>query len=168
MTKEEIFLLRDLAEQTLVQFKERVTRDNKYDISCEMVAQSNSHGGYIVVGINDKTGIMNPLSYQEVQETTNLLGSIATDSVLPSILIDTETVAVEGGNLVVATVCEGMNKPYHDSKGIVWVKQSSDKRRVFDNSVLAEMMSQCGTFAPDEAAVNDFSIKDMDEGVLAR
>ena len=168
MTKEEIFQLRDSAEQTLVQFKERVTRENKYDISCEMVAQSNSHGGHIVVGINDKTGIMNPLSYQEVQETTNLLGSIATDSVLPSILIDTETVSVEGGNLVVATVHEGMNKPYHDSKGIVWVKQSSDKRRVFDNSVLAEMMSQCGTFAPDEAAVNDFTIKDMDEGVLKK
>lgn len=63
MTKEEIFQLRDSAEQTLVQFKERVTRENKYDISCEMVAQSNSHGGHIVVGINDKTGIMNPLSY---------------------------------------------------------------------------------------------------------
>ncbi len=168
MTKEDVFKLRDNAEQTRVQFKARVTRDNKYDVGCEMVALSNSHGGHIVVGIDDKTGVMIPLSFQEVQETTNLLGSIASDSVLPQILIDTETVAVESGNLVVATVKEGLNKPYHDSKGIVWVKQSSDKRRVFDNSELAEMMGQCGTFAPDEAAVNYFTIKDMDEHVVKK
>ena len=168
MTKEEIFRLRDSAEQTRVQFKERVTRDNRYDVSCEMVAQSNFHGGYIVVGLDDKTGRVNPLSYQEVQETTNLLGSIASDSVLPSILIDTETVAVEGGSLVVATVKEGLNKPYHDGKGIVWVKQSSDKRRVFDNAELAEMMSQSGTFAPDETAVKDFTLKDLDEQVVKK
>jgi hypothetical protein len=37
MTKEDIMSLKDTAEQTLMQFKERVTRDNKYDVSCEMV-----------------------------------------------------------------------------------------------------------------------------------
>ena len=40
MTKEDILRLRDTAEQTRAQFKERVTRDNKYDVSCEMVASS--------------------------------------------------------------------------------------------------------------------------------
>ena len=57
MTKEDILQLKDSAEQTRVQFKERVTRDNKYDVSYEMVAQSNSHGGYVVVGIDDKTNL---------------------------------------------------------------------------------------------------------------
>lgn len=103
-----------------------------------------------------------------MQETTNLLGSLASEGVVPQILIDTETIAVDGGNLVVATIKEGLNKPYHDSKGIVWVKQSSDKRKVFDNAELAEMMSQCGSFAPDEAAVNDFTINDLDEQVVKR
>ena len=54
MTKEDILRLRDTAEQTKVQFKERVNRENKYDVSCEMVAQSNYRGGMIVVGIDDK------------------------------------------------------------------------------------------------------------------
>ena len=36
MTKEDILRLRDMAEQTRVQFKERVTRDNKYDVSCDV------------------------------------------------------------------------------------------------------------------------------------
>ena len=42
MTNEDILRLRDTAEQTRVQFKERVTRDNKYDVSCEMVALRNT------------------------------------------------------------------------------------------------------------------------------
>ena len=29
-------------------------------------------------------------------------------------------------------------------------------------------MSQCGSFAPDEATVNDFTIKDMDEQVMKK
>ena len=36
-----------------VQFKERIL--DKYDIACELVAFSNSHGGKLVVGIKDKT-----------------------------------------------------------------------------------------------------------------
>ena len=97
-----------------VQFKERIL--DKYDIACELVAFSNSHGGKLVVGIKDKTGETNALSYSEVQETTNLLSDIASENVVPSILIKIDTVEVEDGNLVIATVKEGLNKPYHDNK----------------------------------------------------
>ncbi len=143
-----------------VQFKERIL--DKYDIACELVAFSNSHGGKLVVGIKDKTGKTNALSYSEVQETTNLLSDIASENIVPSILIKIDTVEVEDGNLVVATVKEGLNKPYHDNKGIVWVKNGADKRKVFDNAELAEMMTDCGSFAPDEAGVRDATVNDLD------
>ena len=143
-----------------VQFKERIL--DKYDIACELVAFSNSHGGKLEVGIKDKTGETNALSYSEVQETTNLLSDIASENVVPSILIKIDTVEVEDGNLVVATVKEGLNKPYHDNKGIVWVKNGADKRKVFDNAELAEMMTDCGSFAPDEAGVRDATVNDLD------
>ena len=143
-----------------VQFKERIL--DKYDIACELVAFSNSHGGKLVVGIKDKTGEINALSYSEVQETTNLLSDIASENVVPSILIKIDTIEVEDGNLVIATVKEGLNKPYHDNKGIVWVKNGADKRKVFDNAELAEMMTDCGSFAPDEAAVRDATVNDLD------
>ena len=107
-----------------VQFKERIL--DKYDIACELVAFSNSHGGKLVVGIKDKTGEINALSYSEVQDTTNLLSDIASENVVPSILIKIDTIEVEDGNLVIATVKEGLNKPYHDNKGIVWVKNDAD------------------------------------------
>ena len=147
-----------------VQFKERIL--DKYDIACELVAFSNSHGGKLVVGIKDKTGQTNALSYSEVQETTNLLSDIASENVVPSILIKIDTVEVEDGNLVIATVKEGLNKPYHDNKGIVWVKNGADKRKVFDNAELAEMMTDCGSFAPDEAGVRDATVNDLDAATI--
>ena len=147
-----------------VQFKERIL--DKYDIACELVAFSNSHGGKLVVGIKDKTGETNALSYSEVQETTNLLSDIASENVVPSILIKIDTVEVEDGNLVIATVKEGLNKPYHDNKGIVWVKNGADKRKVFDNAELAEMMTDCGSFAPDEAGVRDATVNDLDAATI--
>ena len=166
MTKEDILRLRDTAEQTKVQFKERVTRDNKYDVSCEMVAQSNSRGGMIVVGIDDKTGRINPLSFQEVQETTNLLGSLASEGVVPQILLDIENVQMDSGVIVVVTIKQGKNKPYRDSKGIVWVKQGADKRKVFDNAELIAMLMENGQMHPDSMPIKGTSIKDLDENTV--
>ncbi len=151
-------------ESSTVQFKERII--DKYDVACEIVAFCNSHGGKLLVGVRDKTGEINPLSYFEVQVTTNLLSAIASENVVPSILIEIETVSVKGGSLVVITVKEGPNKPYHDNKGIVWVKNGADKRKVFDNAELAEMMTECGNFAPDEATVKGATVEDLDENAL--
>lgn len=160
MTEKEILELRDLAEVGKVQFKERIV-DN-YDIACEMCAFSNYRGGRIVIGINDKTGVINALSYKETQETTAALGQIASDMLHPSILIETETSKVKGGNIVIAIIKEGTNKPYHDNKGIIWIKQGSDKRKIFDNMELKAMMDDCGTFEADEAVVPDATMEDMD------
>ena len=164
MTTEDIFQLRNRGEVSKVQFKERIL--DKYDIGCELVAMSNFRGGQLVIGISDKTGEFNPLSYAEVQETTNMLGNIASENVVPSILLDIDTASVGGGSVVVATIKEGNNKPYHDNKGIVWIKNGADKRKVFDNAELAEMMSECGSFAPDEAVVRDVTLDDLDEDTL--
>lgn len=167
MNEQEIIQMRDLAEAGQVQFKERIaSKDDKYDIGCEMVAFSNSRGGRLVVGINDKSGAINALSYLELQETTNLLTSIASENVIPNVLIDVDNVPTSGGAVVVVTIPEGKNKPYHDNKGIIWVKNGADKRKVFDNSELAEMMSECGSFAPDEAAVPNASIDDLDADTI--
>lgn len=164
MTEQELLQLRDLAEDGKVQFKERVT--DRYEIGCEMVAFSNSRGGKLVIGINDKSGAINALSYMELQETTNLLTSIASENVIPNVLIDVDNVPTSGGAVVIATISEGKNKPYHDNKGIIWVKNGADKRKVFDNSELAEMMSECGSFAPDEVAVPNATIDDLDADTI--
>ncbi|WP_294627018.1 RNA-binding domain-containing protein [uncultured Bacteroides sp.] len=164
MTEQELLQMRDLAEAGQVQFKERA--NDRYDIGCEMVAFSNTRGGKLIIGINDKSGTINALSYKELQETTNLLTSIASENVIPNILIDVDNVPTAGGAVVVATIPEGKNKPYHDNKGIIWVKNGADKRKVFDNSELAEMMSECGNFDPDEAGIPDATIEDLDTDTI--
>jgi len=40
---------------------------------------------------------INPLSYLEVQETTNTLSNIASENVVPAILVDVETISVDAG-----------------------------------------------------------------------
>ena len=164
MTIKELLKLRDHGEVSKVQFKERIL--DKYDMGCELVAMSNARGGQLVIGINDKTGAFNPLSYAEVQEATNLLSNMASENVVPGILLEIDTVSIEGGSVVIATIKEGNNKPYHDNKGIVWMKNGADKRKVFDNAELAEMMTGCGNFTPDEVAVKDATLDDLDEDTL--
>lgn len=166
MNTNDIHKYQQLGEETRTQLKERIFKDDKYNIGCELVALSNSKGGDLVIGINDKTGALNPLSYVEVQETTNMLSNIASENIVPSILIDVENVEVKGGAVVVAHIKEGLNKPYRDNKGIVWVKNGGDKRKVFDNAELAEMMTECGNFAPDESAVAHATIDDLDESAI--
>lgn len=85
------------SEVSKMQFKERLL--DSYDIGCELVAFSNARGGTLVVGVKDKTGSLNPLSYLEVQETTNTLSNIASENVVPAILVDVETISVDGGSL---------------------------------------------------------------------
>jgi ATP-dependent DNA helicase RecG len=159
------------AENSTLQFKERI--EDAYKLGTELVAFSNSKGGMLIIGVNDKTGKINGLSFNELQAATNLLANAASENVKPSIVVFTETVVTEVGNVLVVTVKEGMDKPYKDNKGIVWIKNASDKRKVFANSELAKMMQSCGQLYADrclipESSVNDLSIKTVKLFLLKR
>lgn len=165
MTTQEILKLCGKGEQTPVQMKERVT--DAYELGKEMVCYANERGGgLIIIGVNDKTGKVNALSRTEVQEQTGLLSQIATDQVHPAVSIKAENVDVPGGQLIAVTVLEGINKPYKDNKGIVWVKNGANKRRIVDNAEIAEMMSDSDTFRQDEALIPGATIADLDMNVV--
>lgn len=165
MTTQEILKLCGKGEQTPVQMKERVT--DAYELGKEMVCYANERGGgLIIIGVNDKTGKVNALSRTEVQEQTGLLSQIATDQVHPAVSIKAENVDVPGGQLIAVTVLEGINKPYKDNKGVVWVKNGANKRRIVDNAEIAEMMSDSGTFRQDEAIIPGATIADLDMNVV--
>ena len=53
-----------------------------------------------------------------------------------------------------------------DSKGIVWVKQGADKRKVFDNAELIAMLMENGQMHPDSMPIKGTSIKDLDENTV--
>ena len=147
-------------ESSQVQFKERV--DDAYKLATEMVAFSNSKGGLLIIGVNAKTGSLNGLSFRDIEATNQLLSNAASDNVKSPIVIFTEQVSINGNTLLVAFIKEGSDKPYRDNKGIVWVKNGSDKRKAVSNDELLRMLQSSGNLAADEEAVANTSIDDID------
>ena len=163
---EQIRNLISQGENTRVQLK--LTIPDAYKIATEMVAFSNSFGGQIIIGVDDKSGEIKGLSYPQIQQMNTLLANAASENVKPAILIHSDTVQVDGKNLIVATITEGIDKPYKDNKGIIWVKNGSDKRKVFSNAELRVMMQSCGTLSADTDSVEKTSYKDINEKYLKR
>jgi len=149
-------------ETSKVQFKQELD-DDKF--AAEMIAMSNSKGGVILVGVEDKTGKLFGLSYEQLQSYSNRLANIANDKVKPQIFIETEVVIVDTENnrkmILVVTVLEGIAKPYKDKNGTIWVKQGSDKRKLIDNNEQIRLFQQSGTVYLDEMLIPETSIKDV-------
>jgi predicted HTH transcriptional regulator len=154
-------------ESSNVQFKVRVKKKDytksAYDLGTEMVAFSNSKGGVLIIGIDDKTGDINGLSFEEIQETNQLLSNAATNNVNPQIYIETETVSIGEDNLIVVHISEGISKPHTDNKGIIWLKNGSDKRMVVAREEMARLLQSSGNMYADETIVTRTTVNDIDE-----
>jgi len=103
----------------------------------------------------DKDGSIVGLSFDEIRQTNALLANSASENVKPAIVISTKTVSVDGQKIVVASIIKGKDKPYKDNKGIIWVKNGSDKRKVFSYTELRVMMQSCGNLATDKDSVEN-------------
>ena len=147
-------------ESSTVQFKERV--NDAYSIATEMVAFSNSQGGLLIIGVNNRTGALNGLSFEEIEAANQLLVNAASDNVKSPITIFTEQVSVSGQILIVVHIKEGSDKPYRDNKGVVWVKNGSDKRKVVSNDELLRMLQSSGNLAADEEPIANSTYNDID------
>ena len=152
MTEEELKDLCLCGETTKVQFKETFT--SQKEIAKEMIAFANTKGGVILFGVEDKSGKLVGLSYDEIQTISRELGNAANEQVRPTIYIETDVVRVEGKHFLVCTVEEGKNKPYKNLNGEIWVKQGADKRRITENSEILALFQDSGSYQPDAAGVN--------------
>lgn len=160
----ELLNIINAGETSRVQFKEKL--DNPDSIAAEMIAMSNSKGGMILFGIRDKTGEIIGLDYQQLQLTENKLATIANDSVKPQIFILTEVVPLPSDtgvkNILVASLEEGIAKPYKDRNGTIWIKQGGDKRRLTDNNEQMRLFQQSGILYADEMIVPNTGVNDID------
>jgi ATP-dependent DNA helicase RecG len=150
-------------ETSSVQFKLNVT--NATSIAQEMVAFSNTKGGHILIGVNDKTGKISGLSFQDIQRINNLLATAASEHVKSAISIETETVEAEPGQrVIVVRVPEGYNKPYKDKDGLIFIKNGSDKRKVTSNEELMRMLQHSGSMYAEEQVLAHCTYDDIDWG----
>ena len=166
MTSEDLQDIILCGETTTVQFKQNFTTQKK--IADEMVAFANSRGGMIIFGVEDKTGNLCGLTYDELQTTSRELGNAANEQIRPTIYIETEVVKIEEKHFLVCHVKEGNNKPYKNLTGEIWVKQGSDKRRVTENSEILSLFQQSQKYNPDQEGIPDSSVNDIDTLALDR
>jgi predicted HTH transcriptional regulator len=164
MNGEELSGIIQGGESSKVQFKERLPHPD--NLAHELIAFSNSRGGLILFGINDKTGELNGLSFQEIQELNRQIVNVASQKVFPPVIVTTETVSLNENNIVVLTVEEGLSKPYKDANGTIYIKNGSDKRKVLSNEEIARLLGS-RHFLADETEVFDSTIYDVDEWLFS-
>lgn len=107
-----------------------------------MIAFANSKGGLIFFRVEDKSGKLAGMSYDEIQFVSRELGNAANEQVRPTIYIETDVVCVEKKHFLVCSIEEGKNKPYKNLNGEIWVKQGADKRRITENAEILGNMPQ--------------------------
>ena len=164
MNANEIKKLCMLGENSRVQFKLKL--ENPAKIAPELVAFANSKGGTIIIGVEDKSGQIAGLSYQQAQQMSTLIGQVANEWVSPIIYLETETIEVDGKIVLAVHVSEGSHKPYKDKSGNIWVKQSSDKRRITENGEILALFQESGSFRPEERGVRGTTINEIDTILL--
>ena len=149
----------DRGEDSRHQFKENFTNVNA--LAAEMVALANAQGGKIIVGVNDNGDIVG-LLHEDIGRLNQLVSNAASQSVKPPINPLTENVTTESGLVMVIMIPEGLNKPYMDKQGRIWVKNGADKRQVTSREEMQRMFQASGLVYADELPVPGSTLTDLE------
>lgn len=135
-------------EDSTRQFKAKI--DNIDSLAAEMAAFANANGGVIFIGVSDNGEICG-LTTEETRKTNQLISNAASQHVRSPLLPLTENVLLENGRIVIAlTVSPGLDKPYFDKNGVIWLKAGADKRRINSKEELRRLFQYSSQFHADE------------------
>lgn len=148
MTPEDVQALVALGEDSRRQFKQDAT--NADALAAEMAAFANAEGGVILIGVHDD-GSIRGLSGEDVRRVNQLIGNTASQNVHSPLTVTTENVDTGTGLIMIAlTVPKGLDKPYFDRNGVIWLKSGADKRRVNSREELCRLFQAVDRFHADE------------------
>ena len=161
----EIELLAILArgEDSRHQFKENFS--NVDSLAAELVAFSNSGGGTLIVGANDAGEVLG-LTTVDIGRLNQLLSNAASQSVRPPIHPISLNIQTARGLLMVIQTPDGLNRPYTDNQGRIWVKSGADKRHVTAREEMQRLFQQAGLIYADEVPVAGTKVTDIDRRAL--
>ncbi|WP_018416828.1 RNA-binding domain-containing protein [Teredinibacter turnerae] len=146
-------------EDSRHQFKADIT--NVDALAAEIVSFSNTSGGRIFIGVNDD-GSVRGLSGADLARLNQLVANAASQNVRPAVNPVTENVPHPAGAVMVITLADGVNKPYMDKNGTIWVKSGSDKRRATSREEIQRLFQQAGLVHADETPVAGLGAGDVD------
>ncbi|QFY89953.1 putative DNA binding domain-containing protein [Magnetovirga frankeli] len=137
-----------LGEDSTRQFKADVK--NADSLASEMAAFANTNGGTIFIGVADDSSTPG-MSQQDVARINQLISNAASQLVRSPLAVQTENLALENGRIVIVlTVPKGIDKPYFDKNGVIWLKAGADKRRVNSKEELRRLFQFSNQFHADE------------------
>ena len=137
-----------LGEDSSRQFKADVR--NAHSLAAEMAAFANSRGGTLFIGVADD-GSTPGLSKEDVARINQLISNAASQQVRSALTVQTENIALDNSRmLIVLTVPQGLDKPYFDKDGVIWLKTGADKRRVNSKKELRRLFQISDQFHADE------------------
>ena len=147
------------------QFKEDIR--NIDSLAAEIVAFSNSRGGRIFIGVTNK-GSLTGLSGDDVHRINQLISNAANQHVRSPVTVHTDNVAVSPRRMVIVlTVPEGIDKPYFDHQGVIWLKAGADKRRVNSKEELQRLFQGADLIhadkVPTRAGIEALNVKLLSE-----
>ncbi|MFY1666642.1 RNA-binding domain-containing protein [Pseudomonas sp. Pseu.R1] len=159
MTLAELHQILACGEDSRHQFK----RDfNNIDaLAGELAAFANTSGGYLLIGVED-SGEVSGLNSADVARLNQLLSNAASQNIRPAINPLSSNLQTEQGLVIVVTVEAGLNKPYVDNQGRIWVKNGADKRRVTAREELQRLFQQAGLVCADAVPVAGCTVQDID------
>ncbi len=137
-----------LGEDSTRQFKVDVR--NAESLASEMAAFANCEGGTIYLGVADDGSALG-LGKNDIARINQLISNAASQLVKSPLTVRTENIALQNGRIVIVlAVFKGLDKPYFDKNGVIWLKTGSDKRRVNSKEELRRLFQITDQFHADE------------------
>ncbi|MDR1622575.1 MAG: putative DNA binding domain-containing protein [Synergistaceae bacterium] len=146
-------------EDSRHQFKLNFT--NTDALASELIAFANSEGGRLFIGVSDN-GEVKGLLKSDISRLNQMLSNAASQNVHPPVNPISENVSVKNGLVMIVTVEKGLNKPYVDTQGRIWVKNGADKRSVTSREEMQRLFQSSGLIYADETPVTSASSNDID------
>ena len=115
-----------------------------------MAAFANSEGGIIYLGVADD-GRLVGFNAEDVRRLNQLIGNAASQHVRSPLTVQTENLKLpEGKVVIVLSIPKGLDKPYFDKNGVIWLKSGADKRRVNSKEELRRLFQSVDQFHADQ------------------
>ena len=152
-----------------VEFKSQLPEGNQ--IVQTVIAFSNSAGGEIFIGIDDKTRKVSGVSDSEIFKLEETISKVIFDNCLPLIIPDITVYSHENKNILCIKVYPSKNGPYFlKSKGKnkgTYIRVGSTNR-IADEAILAELERRRRNVSFDSMPIYDLSLKDCDLALFKR
>lgn len=164
LTPEQLETILAQGEDSQYQFKRTLTNTDAF--AAELAAFANANGGYIIIGVEDD-GTISGLSREDIARLNQLLSNAASQNIRPPLHPTTQNMTLPQGMIMVVNVTAGLNKPYMDNQGRIWVKTGADKRHVTAREEIQRMFQETGLVYAEENLIPDSSLQDLHRTRLA-